>query len=170
MTGMADVTVRAMREEDAADLFALYNQPAFRNGTLALPFESFEAVKAWATPRSPRDVHIVAEMAGRVVGAAGLRPFYGRRAHAAEFWIGVNEEFSGRGIGRQLLAALIDTADNWLNILRIEMTVFVDNARAIALYERFGFVIEGTHRAASFRDGAFVDVHCMARLRPGTER
>lgn len=164
---MDTVTVRAMREEDATDLFALYNQPAFRSGTLALPFESFEAVKTWATPRSPRDLHIVAETGGRVVGAAGLRPFYGRRAHAAEFWIGVSDEFAGRGIGRQLLAALIDTADNWLNILRIEMTVFVDNARAIALYERFGFVIEGTHRAASFRNGVFVDVHCMARLRPG---
>ena len=50
------------------------------------------------------------------------------------------------------------------------MTVFVDNTRAIALYERFGFEIEGTHRAASFRNGAFVDVHCMARLRPGGVR
>ncbi|KMO43532.1 GNAT family acetyltransferase [Methylobacterium tarhaniae] len=162
-----DVNLRAMREADAPDLFEMYNQPAFRFGTLALPFESFEAVKAWAAPRSPRDVHLVAEVDGRVVGAAALRPFYGRRAHAAEFWLAVNEDVAGRGIGAKLLAAIIDTADNWLNVTRIEMTVFVDNTRAIALYERFGFEIEGTHRAASFRNGAFVDVHCMARLGPG---
>jgi L-phenylalanine/L-methionine N-acetyltransferase len=169
VTGMdatLDVTVRAMREADAPELFEMYNQPAFRFGTLALPYESFEAVKAWATPRSPRDLHLVADIDGRAVGAAALRPFYGRRAHAAEFWIGVHEDHAGRGIGSKLLAAIIDTADNWLNIHRIEMTVFVDNAGAIALYRKFGFEVEGTHRDASFRDGAFVDVHCMARLRP----
>lgn len=167
---VTDVTVRAMREADMPDLFELYNQPAFRSGTLALPYESLEAVKTWATPRSPRDLHLVAEADGRAVGAAALRPFYGRRAHAAEFWLGVNESYAGRGIGSRLLAAIIDTAENWLNVTRIEMTVFVDNTRAIALYDRFGFEIEGTHRAASFRDGAFVDVHCMARLRPGGVR
>ena len=161
-----DVSVRAMREADAPDIYEIYNQPAFRYGTLALPYESFEAVKAWASPRSPRDLHLVAEADGRVIGAAALRPFYGRRAHAAEFWIGVHEECAGRGIGSRLLAAIIDTADNWLNVTRIEMTVFVDNTRAIALYEKFGFAIEGTLRAASFRNGAFADVHCMARLRP----
>ncbi|WP_407521369.1 GNAT family N-acetyltransferase [Methylobacterium oryzisoli] len=161
-----DVRVRAMREADAPDIYEIYNQPAFRFGTLALPYESFEAVKAWASPRSPRDLHLVAEADGRVIGAAALRPFYGRRAHAAEFWIGVHEECAGRGIGSRLLAAIIDTADNWLNVTRIEMTVFVDNTRAIALYEKFGFAIEGTLRAASFRNGAFADVHCMARLRP----
>lgn len=163
--GRTDVITRAMRQGDAADLFEIYNQPAFRFGTLALPYESFEAVKTWAEPRSPRDLHLVAERDDRVVGAAALRPFYGRRAHAAEFWLAVHEDFMGAGIGSRLLAAMIDTADNWLNINRIEMTVFVDNARAIALYKRFGFEIEGTHKAASFRNGAFVDVHCMARVR-----
>ncbi|NGM34263.1 GNAT family N-acetyltransferase [Methylobacterium sp. DB0501] len=165
-----NVTLRAMRDSDVTDLYEMYNQRSFRDGTLALPYESFEAVRDWATPRSPRDLHLVAEAEGRAVGAAALRPFYGRRAHAAEFWIGVNDGFAGRGIGATLLSAIIDTADNWLNVTRIEMTVFVDNARAIALYRRFGFEIEGTHRAASFRNGAFADVHCMARLRPGGVR
>lgn len=158
--------IRAMRAEDASDIFEIYNQPAFRFGTLALPYESFETVRKWAEPRSPRDLHLAAEMDGRVVGAAALRPFYGRRAHAAEFWIGVHEDFTGKGIGSRLLAEVIDTSDNWLNVVRIEMTVFTDNAGAIALYKKHGFEIEGTHRAASFRNGAFADVYCMARLRP----
>lgn len=161
-----DVRIRAMRDADASDLFELYNQPGFRSGTLALPYESFETVKKWAEPRSPRDLHLVAELNDRVVGAAALRPFFGRRAHAGEFWIGVHEDFEGNGIGSRLLAEIIDTSDNWLNITRIEMTVFTDNAKAIALYEKFGFAIEGTHKAASFRNGSFVDAHCMARLRP----
>lgn len=160
-----DLKIRAMRAEDVSDIFEIYNQPAFRAGTLVLPYESIETVKKWAEPRSPRDLHLVAERDSRVVGAAALRPFYGRRAHAAEFWIGVHEDFAGAGVGSKLLAAIVDTCDNWLNVIRIEMTVFTDNERAIALYKKFGFEIEGTHRAASFRNGAYADVYCMARLR-----
>ncbi|MCJ2044079.1 GNAT family N-acetyltransferase [Methylobacterium sp. J-078] len=162
----SEAKIRAMRDTDAPGIFEIYNQPSFRFGTLALPYESFETVRKWAEPRSPRDLHLVADLGGRVVGAAALRPFYGRRAHAAEFWIAVHDDIAGKGVGSSLLAAIIDTSDNWLNVTRIEMTVFTDNAHAIALYEKFGFTIEGTHRAASFRNGTLVDAHCMARLRP----
>lgn len=62
--------------------------------------------------------------------------------------------------------AIIDLADNWLNIGRLELSVYADNARAIGLYERFGFEREGFHPAYSFRNGAYVDSISMARLRP----
>lgn len=157
--------VRAMRREDTSDIYEIVNQHDFRFWTLALPYESFEAVAKWLEPRSPRDLHYAAELDGRVVGASALRPFYGRRAHAAEFWIGVHENYARMGIGSRLLAAMIDTADNWLAVTRLEMTVFTDNVAALALYEKFGFAIEGTHKSASFRNGELVDVYCMARLR-----
>ena len=64
-----------------------------------------------------------------------------------------------------MLGALIDTSDNWLNLKRLELTVFVDNEPAIRLYQKFGFEIEGTRRAAAFRDGQFVDMYEMARVR-----
>jgi putative acetyltransferase len=44
------------------------------------------------------------------------------------------------------------------------LTVYVDNAPAIHLYKRFGFVIEGTHQAFALRDGRYVDAHFMARI------
>jgi putative acetyltransferase len=46
------------------------------------------------------------------------------------------------------------------------LTVYVDNAPAIALYKRNGFEIEGTHREFAFRGGAFADAHAMARIKP----
>ncbi len=64
-----------------------------------------------------------------------------------------------------MLRELIEIADDWLNLRRIELTVYVDNARAIALYERHGFEIEGTHRDYAFRGGAFVDAYAMARVK-----
>ena len=66
-----------------------------------------------------------------------------------------------------MLAALIEAADRWFNLRRLELTVYVDNEPAIALYKKFGFVIEGTRRADAFRDGAFVDSYMMARLKEG---
>jgi putative acetyltransferase len=42
--------------------------------------------------------------------------------------------------------------------------VFVDNAPAIALYRRFGFVAEGITRCEAIRDGQLVDALHMARL------
>ena len=49
-------------------------------------------------------------------------------------------------------------------MLRIELGVYADNSRAIALYERFGFVHEGRHRGHALRDGEYVDTLTMARL------
>ena len=55
--------------------------------------------------------------------------------------------------------------EKWLNLARIELTVFTDNEAAIALYRKFGFEIEGTLRKYAFRDGEFVDAYAMARIK-----
>ena len=72
----------------------------------------------------------------------------------------------GQGVGTALMQALVDDADRWAQVLRLELTVYADNARAIALYRKFGFEVEGTHRAYALRDGACVDALAMARLHP----
>ena len=59
----------------------------------------------------------------------------------------------------------VDLADNWLGLTRLDFRVYVDNASAIVLYEKFGFEIEGSHKRFAYRDGEYVDVHIMARLR-----
>jgi putative acetyltransferase len=65
------------------------------------------------------------------------------------------------------MAALLNHADRWLGLQRVELTVYADNARAIGLYEKHGFVREGLHRDFAFRDGTFVEALAMARLRGG---
>ena len=65
-----------------------------------------------------------------------------------------------------MLQELLRYADQWMGLLRMELTVFADNEPAIALYKKFGFELEGTHRAFALRRGEFADVHFMARLHP----
>ncbi|MDT3227642.1 GNAT family N-acetyltransferase [Pseudomonas amygdali pv. morsprunorum] len=50
------------------------------------------------------------------------------------------------------------------NVKRLELTVFVDNEPAIALYKKNGFVIEGTHRKFAYRDGEYIDAFSMAAV------
>jgi putative acetyltransferase len=70
-----------------------------------------------------------------------------------------------RGIGGALLTALVDVAENWLNLSRIQHTIAVDNAPAIALHRKHGFLIEGKLRDHNFRAGRYVDAYVMARIR-----
>ena len=51
-------------------------------------------------------------------------------------------------------------------VLRLELTVDTDNARALALYRKFGFQIEGTLRGYALGDGHYADVFTMARFHP----
>jgi putative acetyltransferase len=79
--------------------------------------------------------------------------------------MGVATAWQGKGVGSKLLAAALDIADNWMNLRRVELSVYADNEGAIALYRKFGFETEGLFRDYAVRDGVFVDALSMARLR-----
>ncbi|MBN2993059.1 GNAT family N-acetyltransferase, partial [Pseudomonas cedrina subsp. fulgida] len=88
-----------------------------------------------------------------------------RQAHVGSFGMGVATAWQGKGVGSRLLTAALDVADNWMNLHRVELTVFADNHAAQALYRKFGFEVEGVLRDYAVRDGQFVDTVSMARLR-----
>ena len=84
--------------------------------------------------------------------------------HVGSIGMAVRDDWQGKGVGTALMEAVIDLADNWLNLTRIELRVYVENVLAIALYEKFGFEVDGTHRRMAFRNGEYVDGHSMARV------
>ena len=162
---MGDIQVRAVEPEDWPDIAELFDQPAVIAGTLQLPFATRDARrKRLETPPAPGLLRLGAVLEGKLIGMAGLTRLDNRRAHVATIFMAVHDEFQGRGAGVALMRALTDMADRWLNLSRIELTVYSDNTRAIGLYERFGFIREGLHRDFAFRNGAFVDALAMARI------
>lgn len=111
-------------------------------------------------------VHVVAVAGDEVIGWCDLRPKAAPTLrHSAVLGMGVLAPYRGQGIGSRMLAATLDLS--WTGgIRRAELIVRSDNASAIALYRRFGFVEEGACRNYVCIDGVDYDALLMARLAP----
>jgi len=161
-----DIAIRKAEPSDAEGIWKCYTAPQAARNTLQLPYRSIESVRELLSKSGQGDHILVAVVDGEVVGVIGLhassRP---RINHRAEIGMMVRDDWQGKGVGKAMMQAVVDLADKWLNLSRIELTVFTDNEPAIALYRKFGFEIEGTLRKYAFRDGQFVDAYEMARVR-----
>ena len=109
---------------------------------------------------------LVAKVGERVLGLLNVagNDFSGTD-HIGEIFIAVRAAYQGYGIGSYLMEALIDWAENTSQMRRLELDVQVRNTKAVHLYQKFGFAIEGTKkRGAKTKNGEFLDVYAMARL------
>jgi putative acetyltransferase len=103
-------------------------------GTLQLPLQSAEAWrKRLAEP--PEGLFLLVACAeGEVVGNLGLKTFPTRPRirHSGTIGMAVRDDWQGMGVGTHLLRTALDLADNWLNLTRVELTVYTDNAAGVA--------------------------------------
>lgn len=167
MTGLA---VRAARPDDAAGIAAIFADEAVIANTGQLPYRDQAFWQGFWKSKDPGAVELLCEVDGRVAGHLGIVTFAAaRRKHVATFGIAVHPDFQGRGVGNALMTEMLRLTDDWMNVVRVELQVASDNERAIALYRKHGFVVEGEARFDNFRRGAYVHSTSMARIRPGFE-
>ncbi|HEX5440622.1 MAG TPA: GNAT family N-acetyltransferase, partial [Ktedonobacterales bacterium] len=150
---------------DALAVWAISRQQGVIETILSLPSDRVEQRLERLQSLTSDDHWFVAEVDGAVVGLAGLSVGRGRLRHSGHVFLFVSRDFQGRGIGSRLLETLLDVADNWLLLRRVELTVFAGNVRAKALYERHGFVVEGLRKMSVIAEGALHDEYLMARYR-----
>jgi putative acetyltransferase len=163
--------IRAARPEDWEQTFATRNEPGVRPNILAIPFENPIRFRDRRTQPMDGSYALIAEATlpdgtKEIAGDLGLHVGKLSETHSGAFGISVRTDYQGRGVGSALMAAMCDLADNWMNLHRIELEVFTDNPRGLALYRKFGFEIEATLRQYAFRDGAYVDAYIMGRINP----
>ncbi len=159
------IVIQRFTEAHLEGVAALYNEPAVCRQVLQMPFQSVEAWRNRLVQDNERRLQLVAVHAGEVIGQLGLEQYLRVRQAHVGFGMGVATAWQGKGVGSRLLSAALDVADNWMNLRRVELTVYADNEAAQALYRKFGFEVEGVLRDYALRDGRFVDTVSMARLR-----
>jgi L-phenylalanine/L-methionine N-acetyltransferase len=161
------ITIRRAEPDDYELVCEVFADESAYSGTLQTPFPSKDRWRKMLADNTEADYLLLAFVDGAVAGHAGLHPWgkSPRRAHVRGLGMAVQGRYQGQGVGTALMQALMDLADKWLPVTRIELTVFADNERAVKLYRKFGFEIEGTHKAYALRDGKYVDTYAMARIR-----
>jgi L-amino acid N-acyltransferase YncA len=109
--------------------------------------------------------YLVAEYAGEIVGYAYASPYRLRPAYryTAENSVYLDPEWTGKGIGRELLSALLSECE--ARRLRQIVAVIGDsaNSASIGLHRSLGFVMVGTIRSAGYKFGRWVDSVLMQR-------
>jgi|TARA_Y100001960_G_scaffold87070_1_gene93312 putative acetyltransferase len=162
-----EIQVRRTEPSDARSVKEIYECPNAFRGTLQLPHPSLDLWEKRLTHVPEHVYSYVALYQGEVIGNLGLEVCVNpRRRHVASLGMGVKDNFAGKGVGSALLKTAVDLCDNWINIKRLELTVYTDNEQAINLYKKFGFQIEGESAAFAFRDGEYVAAYHMARIQP----
>ncbi|WP_444930723.1 GNAT family N-acetyltransferase [Microbulbifer sp. SSSA002] len=159
------IKIRHQDETDHKDLFEIHSFTSVNENTSQLPFLSPSKVAGFFS--DPKNYTLVAELDAKVVGYVTL--FLSQKVrdrHSAVLAISVHPEFHRKGVGRRLMQEVLNQADNWLNLIRLELEVQVDNSSAIALYEQSGFQVEGTKRLSTFKAGRYTDILLMSRIHP----
>lgn len=162
---MMTLSYRLVEKEDVRSVFDLYMEPT-ANPFLTfdpMPFEKF--IPVFDDMFNEKNLFVVTSESNIVATYRLIRKTH-RQSHV--LYLGgftVNGERKGRGLGYEILEHIKDEA-RVNSIKRIELTVDTKNRRAISLYRKVGFEIEGNlrnnYRLAS--DEKLYDEYVMALL------
>lgn len=164
-----DFYIRPIATGDEKGINALRRMPGVFENILGIPSERIKKSEDYIVSMDGNTHQFVAiiqeEDEEKIIGAAGLTVYSNPRLrHSASIGIMVHKDFQHKGVGTKLMEAIIDISDNWLMLIRTELSVFADNEKAINLYKKFGFEVEGTKKMAVIRNGSYADELIMSRI------
>lgn len=159
------IKIRPYLKTDVSAIHQMMTDVGVSRTTLQLPAYELAFYESRSDP-NPQRHRLMAEADGKLLGMVSIYVSdNARMAHSAGLGMMVHPDYWGMGIGSQLMDAILDLADNWLNIKRVYLDVNIDNPAAVRLYEKFGFEIEGTKRLHTYGDGRWADSYFMGRVR-----
>ncbi|MFC5217200.1 GNAT family N-acetyltransferase [Streptomyces coerulescens] len=164
-----DLTVlRPFTEDDAAVMAEIIEDPEVLRFT-GDPGEEFplERLRSWYGSRSEQsdrlDLAVTDRATGELVGEVVLYE-WDATARGCTFRTLVGPRGRGRGIGTEATRLIVGHGFEQLGLHRIQLEAYGHNPRALRVYEKVGFVVEGVRREADLRDGEWRDWVMMAIL------
>ena len=157
-TSRGRVALRDVRTADAPAVHGLLLETLHEGrGFVARPDEvgtdPAPSVRAISAIESGDGVGVVAERAGQLLGYCIARASGPHRLrHDIHLELVVGQTARRQGVGGALLDALIDRARSGEGFRRLSLSVFADNAGALALYRSRGFLEEGRRKGAILED------------------
>ena len=153
--------LRDLRSDDWPEVARIFDE-GIRTGVATFETE-VPSWEAWDAAHLAEH-RLVAVRDGRIVGWIALAPVSSRCCYegVAEVSAYVAEEARGEGVGRELLAALIESSER-AGIWTLETGVFPENAPSLALLQRFGFRVVGTRERIGRMHGMWRDVVFLER-------
>jgi RimJ/RimL family protein N-acetyltransferase len=120
-------------------------------------------LRAWAGRDDRIDLAVVERATGRYAGEAVLNELDGDN-QSCSFRIALTSDHTNRGLGTEATRLILGHAFDTVGVHRVELDVYSFNPRARRVYEKVGFVYEGTKRHALRWNGEWVDAYVMAML------
>ncbi|HKP54614.1 MAG TPA: GNAT family protein [Chloroflexia bacterium] len=167
-----NVVIREARPDDAEGMITYMqiissepnNYILWESGEFSVTVEN-ERKMLESAAASDNSIFVVADAGGQIVGIANCAGGTRRATrHSALIGISLHPDYRDQGIGTRMMRYIISWARETGIIRRLDLHVFTYNARAIHLYEKLGFVLEGIRRKAYLKDGKYVDSMAMALL------
>ena len=113
----------------------------------------------------PNSLCLVAQSGMQLVGFLNaMGGQVNRQRHSAILALAVLRAHWGSGVATALLAEALAWSKQ-AGVTRVELTVHTTNIRAIAVYLRAGFQVEGTRRRSLLVSGRYVDEYLMSVVR-----
>ena len=165
-------TLRPTRPEDSEEMIRYMKQTASETEfLLRYPDEvqytlEQEEMILRRLMEDPQTVMMAGIVEGRVAGNCSISWLGPKRKvrHRCSMAIALKREYWSLGIGTAMIGYLTELAEK-IGFSQMELEVVADNARALALYEKCGFVPTGRRsRALRFDDGSFHDEIMMVKF------
>ncbi|MDM5316373.1 GNAT family protein [Fictibacillus sp. b24] len=159
-----EIILRPVKEQDAKDITAHVEAivKAGRYLQKEQPRSVSEEIEFINEVKQKEDMYTAVERKGKVVGIARvLKGELQMKKHTGVFRTWIHPDAQGLGIGKELLNYTLRWGQS-NNLHKIWLTVFSGNEKAVTVYEKAGFIIEGRQKNQAIIDGEMEDEIFMA--------
>ena len=163
-----NIIYRKVKESDAEQIVAFYNYVGGETNYLSFEKDEYplnveaQIQSIRALENNQTNIMLLALDGEEIVGIATINSTYKIKArHTGEFGIVIAKKYQGQGIGTELMNQLIEWAKNNGITKKISLITRADNVKAVSLYMKFGFNVEGCIKSQALIDGVYYDAYMM---------